>query len=89
MQKSNKMISINDLTNTGGTLGKCLVDINKYTDTSDFLKDISQRAILAHSFQTIFQKIPILGYLFIAGSLSYSFYSVVKNKMNSTDKKIK
>lgn len=83
------MRPINDLTNTGGTLGKCLTDINNYKDASQFLKDISQRAILTHSFNTIFQRIPIIGYLLIAGSLTYSFYSVMKNRMNSTNKKIK
>lgn len=31
----------------------------------------------------------MLGYLLIAGSLTYSFYSVMKNKMNSTGQKIK
>jgi hypothetical protein len=87
--ENNKMLSIGDLTNTGGTLGKCLTDITKYADTSEFLKDISQRAILAHGFNTVFQKIPILGYLLIVGSLSYSFYGVMRNKLNSTDKKMK
>jgi hypothetical protein len=45
----NDPIPIGDLTNTGGTLGKCLADIKKYSNASDFLKDLSQRAILAHS----------------------------------------
>jgi hypothetical protein len=80
---------IDNLTNTGGTLGKCLVDITKYSTATEFLKDISQRAILAHSFNTVFQRIPILGYLFIAGSLTYSFYSVMKNSMNTNGKKLK
>jgi hypothetical protein len=53
------------------------------------LKDISQRAVLAHGFNTVFQKIPILGYFLIVGSLTYSFYGVMRNKLNSTDKKMK
>jgi len=46
----NDLMPISDLTNTGGTLGKCLADIKKYSNASDFLKNLSQRAILAHSF---------------------------------------
>mgnify|MGYP006959907199 CR=1 FL=1 len=32
--ENNSMLPIGDLTNTGGTLGKCLTDINKYSDAS-------------------------------------------------------
>jgi len=33
--------------------------------------------------------VPVLGYFFIAGTLTYSFYSVMKNKMNSSKRKMK
>ncbi len=41
--------------------------------------------LLQHNFQDN----PLLGYIFIAGSLSYSFYSILKNKMNSSGQKLR
>jgi hypothetical protein len=44
-------VSISDLTNIGGTIGKCLADIKKYSGISEFLKDLSQRALLTQSLE--------------------------------------
>lgn len=58
----------------GGSLGKCLVDIDKYEDVNDFFADLSKTAMIGGSITILLEEIPVLNYFIIAGGLSYTVY---------------
>ena len=44
-------IPLDNVTNLDGVIGRCLYAMKKYYKAADFFQDLSQRAILAKSFQ--------------------------------------
>ena len=44
---------------------------------------------MTSSLNMMFAEIPILGYFFVAGSFSYSFYNIYNNKVTDSSKKMK
>jgi|JI10StandDraft_1071094.scaffolds.fasta_scaffold25825_2 hypothetical protein len=75
--------------NLGGSIGKCLADINKYKDANHFLKDLSKNTIIGGSITYILTKVPILSYFMIAGGFTYTFYHTWNNKTTSNRKKVR
>ncbi len=78
---------LNNVTTIGGSLGKCLADINKYDSATDFMMDLSKGAAISGTFNYLIYNIPLIGYLFVTGGYTYSFYSIFSNKYSTFEKK--
>jgi hypothetical protein len=63
----------------GGSLGKCLVDIDSYNDINDFFQDLSKTAMIGGSITILLEEVPIFNYFIIAGGLSYTVYRSYKD----------
>lgn len=75
--------------NLGGSVGKCLANINKYKSANHFFMDLSTNTIIGGSVGYILSEVPILSYFIIAGGLTYTFYHTFSNKATSKLKKLK
>lgn len=75
--------------NFGGSVGKCLANINKYKSANAFLLDLSTSTLIGGSLTFALTQVPILQYFIIAGGFTYSFYYTFHNKTTSTKKKLK
>lgn len=73
----------------GGTIGRCLADIDNYKDASHFLVDLSKQTVVTGSMNYIVLQVPIVKYFFVAGGLSYTFYHTFSNEATSGSKKMK
>ena len=51
--ENNLMMDMNGPAMSGGTLGKVLVDVNKYKSAQDFFKDLSKSAIIGGSINAM------------------------------------
>lgn len=51
--------------------------------------DLSKGAAISGTFNYLIYNVPIIGYLFVTGGYTYSFYSIFSNKYSTVDKKIK
>jgi hypothetical protein len=78
---------LSNVSTVGGSLGKCLADINEYENASDFMMDLSKGAAISGSFNYIISTVPIVGYLFVTGGYTYSFYAIFTNKYSTFGKK--
>jgi hypothetical protein len=78
---------VNNVTTIGGSLGKCLADIKKYDSAGDFMMDLSKGAAISGSFNYLIYNVPLIGYLFVTGGYTYSFYSIFSNKYSTFHKK--
>lgn len=76
-----------ELATIGGSLGKCLADINKYHDANQFFMDLSKTAAICSTISYAMAEIPILSYFIIAGGFTYSFYIACSNEATSSFKK--
>ena len=82
-----QLTTIDHFSTVGGSLGRCLADIDKYESVSDFATDVSKRAAVGGTMSYMLATLPILSYIFIAGGFSYSFYYVFSNKKNNLKRK--
>ncbi len=82
-------ISVSQSASIGGSLGKCLVDIDKYRNANDFFIDLSKAAMVGGTITVLLEEVPILNYFIIAGGLSYTVYSNYKDEISSSLKKMK
>lgn len=73
----------------GGSLGKCLVDIDQYESANDFFADLSRTAMVGGSITILLEEIPILHYFIIAGGLSYTVYKTYQDEITSSLRKMK
>lgn len=71
----------------GGSLGKCLADINEYHSANQFFLDLSKTAAIYTTISYAMAEIPILSYFIIAGGFTYSFYLACSNEATSSFKK--
>jgi hypothetical protein len=78
---------LNNVGTIGGSLGKCLADINNYNSASDFMMDLSKGAAISGTFNYLIYNVPLVGYIFVTGGYTYSFYSIFSNKYSTFDKK--
>lgn len=83
------MTMIDNLNILGGTMGRCLAEIDKYKNVGHFMADLSRRTVLAGSMSYMINAVPILGYLFISGGFTYSFYYIFSNKYANKAKKFR
>lgn len=81
-------VPIGQYANFGGSVGKCLADVNKYKSANAFLLDLSTSTVIGGSFTYALTQVPILQYFIIAGGLTYTFYHTFSNKTTSTKKKM-
>ncbi len=79
---------LNNVSAIGGSLGKCIADINNYNSASDFMMDLSKGAAISGTFNYLIYNVPLIGYLFVTGGYTYTFYSIFSNKYSSFGKKI-
>lgn len=73
----------------GGNVGKCLAGINNYKNANQFLKDLTKKTMVSGSAMYLMMEIPILGYFFLAGGFTYSFYQAFSNEATNNPKKFK
>lgn len=78
---------LNNVGTLGGSLGKCIADIEKYDSASDFMVDLSKGAAISGSFNYLIFNVPLVGYLFMTGGYTYTFYSIFSNKYSTFNKK--
>jgi hypothetical protein len=79
---------IDNIGTVGGTLGRCLANINKYESMGDFIIDLSKRSMISGSFNYVATSVPLLGYIFATGGYTYSFYYIFSNKLFNKKKKL-
>lgn len=53
------------------------------------MTDLSRRTLIAGSMSYMINAVPILGYLFISGGFTYSFYYIFSNKYSNSSKKFR
>jgi hypothetical protein len=80
---------LNNINAIGGSLGKCLADINKYDSASDFMMDLSKGAAISGTFNYLIYSVPLIGYLFVTGGYTYSFYAIFSNRYSTFNKKFR
>jgi len=78
---------LNNVSVIGGSLGKCIADINNYDSASDFMMDLSKGAAISGTFNYLIYSVPLIGYLFVTGGYTYTFYSIFSNKYSTFGKK--
>ncbi len=72
----------------GGSLGKCIADIKDYNSASDFMMDLTKGAAISGTFNYLIYNVPLVGYLFVTGGYTYTFYSIFSNKYSTFGKKV-
>lgn len=50
---------------------------------------LSKRTLVGGSFNYLLMKIPLLGYIFVTGGFTYTFYSIFTNDYTNSSKKLK
>lgn len=78
---------LNNVGTIGGSLGKCIADINNYDSASDFMMDLTKGAAISGTFNYLIYNVPLVGYLFVTGGYTYTFYSIFTNKYSTFGKK--
>jgi hypothetical protein len=78
---------MNHVSSAGGSLGKSLANIRNYESPTDFMLDISKGIAISGSFSYIINTIPLIGYLFVTGGYTISFYAIFSNKFSNSKKK--
>lgn len=78
---------MNHVNSAGGSLGKSLANIKNYKSPADFMLDISKGIAISGSFSYIISSVPLIGYLFVTGGYTISFYSIFSNHFSSSKKK--
>ena len=73
----------------GGTMGRSLAEIGDYKSVGQFMGTLSKRVLIGGSLNYMLTSVPLLGYVFITGGYSYSFYYIFKNKYANTSKKFR
>jgi uncharacterized membrane protein len=53
------------------------------------MTDLSKRTIVGGSVTYMINTVPILGYIFITGGFTYSFYYIFSNKFSNKKKKLR
>eukprot|EP00919_Chromeraceae_sp_WS-2016_P070049 GHVR01166085.1.p1 GENE.GHVR01166085.1~~GHVR01166085.1.p1 ORF type:complete len:127 (+),score=8.53 GHVR01166085.1:874-1254(+) len=79
---------ISNVSTVGGSLGKCLANIRKYKNVTDFMFDLTKNTAVGGTFNYLVSNVPIIGYLLVTGGYSISFYSIFSNQMSNRTKKI-
>lgn len=79
---------LNNVSAIGGSLGKCIADINDYKSASDFMMDLTRGAAISGTFNYLIYNVPIVGYLFMTGGYTYTFYYIFTNKYSTFRKKV-
>ena len=51
------------------------------------MTDLSKRTAISGSINYLLQAIPMLGYIFVAGGFTYSFYYIFTNKVSDNKRK--
>lgn len=51
------------------------------------MTDLSKRTAISGSFNYLLQAMPMLGYIFVAGGFSYSFYYILTNNVSDNKRK--
>lgn len=70
-------------------MGKCLAEIDMYDNVGDFMVSLSKRTIIGGSFNYLIMSVPLLGYVFVTGGFSYTFYYIFSNQYANSDKKLR
>ena len=70
-------------------MGRCLAEIDKYQNVGHFMADLSRRTLVGGSMGYMINAVPLLGYLFISGGCTYSFYYIFSNKYANKVKKMR
>ena len=83
------MNGVSQSASLGGSLGKCLVDIDQYESANQFFAELSKTAMIGGSITILLQQIPIFNYFIIAGGLSFTVYRSYKDEITSSQKKMK
>lgn len=73
----------------GGSMGKCLAEIDTYDNVGDFAISLSKRTVIGSSFNYLLMQVPLLGYLFVTGGFTYTFYYIFSNKYANINKKMR
>jgi hypothetical protein len=50
---------------------------------------LSKRTVIGGSFNYLLMQVPLLGYVFVTGGFTYTFYYIFSNKYANTDKKMR
>lgn len=70
-------------------MGKCLAEIDMYDDVGQFMVSLSKRTIIGGSFNYILMSVPLLGYVFVTGGFTYTFYYIFTNQYANSDRKLR
>ena len=60
-----------------------------YDNVGDFMVSLSKRTIIGGSFNYLIMSVPLLGYVFVTGGFSYTFYYIFSNQYANSDKKLR
>lgn len=50
---------------------------------------LSKRTVIGGSFNYLLMQVPLLGYVFVTGGFTYTFYYIFTNKYANSDKKMR
>lgn len=84
-----QMTMIDNINVIGGTMGRSLAEIGDYDSVGQFMGTLSKRMMIGGSLNYMLTSVPLLGYIFITGGYTYSFYYIFKNKYANSDKKLR
>lgn len=84
-----RMTMIENVGVIGGSMGKCLAQIDTYDNVGDFMISLSKRTVIGGSFNYLLMQVPLLGYVFVTGGFTYTFYYIFTNKYANSDKKLR
>lgn len=73
----------------GGTMGRTLAEIDQFNNAGQFVAALSKRMIIGGSVNYMISTVPLLGYVFVTGGYTYSFYYIFSNKYSNKNKKFR
>ena len=83
------MTMVDNVNLVGGTMGRTLAEIDQFDNAGDFVATLSKRMIVGGSISYMISSVPLLGYIFITGGYTYSFYYIFNNKYSNSSKKLR
>jgi hypothetical protein len=81
------LTTVNYFSTVGGSLGRCLADINKYESVGDFVFDLSKRSVISGGFNYVATQVPLVGILFVTGGFSYTLFGIFSKEHTTNTKK--